>query len=956
MIVHSKAILLMSIVSLGIIPLVEAQDYSIKNFSVEDGLPHSRVVKLHEDRKGYLWIGTYGGGVARFDGRQFESFDESNGLINSVVLGIQVDSKGHTWICTPLGISKFDGTTFISIRGHFERGFFGMDVLEHHDTIYSVLKAKNDWRFGIIYGDSIVGSGYTFRQKEPIVNVFAADNNTLYINLANGDIIKKTDGLVKLASGMHVITFFKSRWGVHALTDEGIVDLKDAGILERYSDLKADWITIDNDFSTGWVLNGGQLKKYSFSDSTWKIEDLVPPFESAVTLIDSEGNSWFGTIGKGLYRISRGSFTKLNDDQASVYSFAKDQQSNVWVGTQQGIDIYDVEYKLKHQLKFGNDERNSVTSLVTENSGSIWAGTLGGIAHFDPARKLTWYTEEDGLNSNAIRALETDMAGHLWVAYNQGKGLSIIDEEGIKNITEEDGLLVESVWDLKYHPGMKTMLVCTDLGVQKFVNGKFQLLNIPEFKNKILLSLGLYKSDYALIGSGGAGLAIYNLLTDEYKILTTRDGIASNFIYFSDSYETDPIWVGTVKGIDNLSLDEKLNVKGLVHFDSQSGISSNGVNTNSIFLDANSQIFGMTEGAYRYIPTNPSENGTFPLHFVQIRTKPGYINPELRDVVFESDQTEFEFNFNKVDKQGSISRYEYKLENWDKDWIRISGNHPVVFGKLLPGEYTFRVRAANPEGLWLEEINFPFKIRTPVYQQFWFRFFLVISLVVLVFVVVYTRARMRVHQLMLAEKARNDESLKLRKEIGSDFHDEVGNQLARIINYIGLLKMSTYPNKGEVLQKMEETSKYLLTGTKDFLWSIDPIHDNLDSVCIHIRDFGEKLMIEKGIEFRYYSDAHTRVKLPFGYTRQINLIFKEAITNAFKHSGAKRVNFKIHQNQKSTIMILEDDGKGLGEFAVGLGDGFKNMRTRAGKINSDLFIEGSEAGGTVIKLALTLNT
>ena len=107
---------------------VSAQPHRVTSFGVEEGLPDSRVVVLFEDLNGYLWIGTYGGGVARFDGRKFETFDESNGLANSVTLGLQSDSKGNMWVSTPLGISKFDGNTFTNFKGGFERGFCGVNL------------------------------------------------------------------------------------------------------------------------------------------------------------------------------------------------------------------------------------------------------------------------------------------------------------------------------------------------------------------------------------------------------------------------------------------------------------------------------------------------------------------------------------------------------------------------------------------------------------------------------------------------------------------------------------------------------------------------------------------------------------------------------------------------------------------------------------------------------------
>jgi signal transduction histidine kinase len=930
-----------------------SQDYSIKNYSVEDGLPHSRVVVLSEDSKGYLWIGTYGGGISRFDGRKFESFDESNGLISSVILGVEMDSKNNVWICTPLGISKFDGVKFKNFRGHFERGFFGMDVYEHHDTLYTLTKAGQDWRFGIIHNDSIVGRNYTFGQTERITNLFAFDNNTLYVNLANGDVLKKDERTVRIADSLHVIRFFKSNLGVHALTQDGVFDLSGDRPLARFPGLKAEWIVTDSNLSFGWIWKDGSLRKVSFDGFDWKEDTVELPFQSSYTLIDSDGNSWFGTIGKGLFRFSKLDFINLEPATGSVYSFVKDSKNNTWVGSEHGIFIFSSENKLIRQLDFNDNARNKIYSLTKGVNGEIWAGTQNGLARFTVnASNVQWFTTTNGLNSNQIRSIEMDVSGRLWIAYMNSAGLSIFDGNRNARLSLSDGLQAESVWDLKYSAYEQAMYICTALGVQRYKDGKFQSINIPEFKDKILISLGLYKNKYLLVGSGGSGLAVVDP-SASYSILTTQDGLSSNFIYLSDADSSNIIWTGTVRGIDQFLLDDNLKITSLKHFGTQNGLSPNGVNTNAYLFQGESRFFGLTEGAYSFLGTKEPVRTKFPLHLVQVSVNGEVINAGI-DSLFFSSQNQFEFRFNKVEKGGSVVRYQYLLENWDRKWINSTGANPVIYGNLLPGSYIFRVKAANPDGVWDDEINFRFEILAPIYQQGWFKVLGLLFIVCFVVALFYIRTRIKVNQVIITERARAEESQKLRKEIGRDFHDEVGNQLARLINYIGLIKMSNSNGQPEILHKMEETSKYLLNGTKDFIWAIDPLHDNLDSLAVHMRDFGEKLLGEKGVDFRFSFIGESSEKLPPGYTRQINLIFKEAMTNVFKHAGAKKVNLEIIHQGKQVQIILTDNGVGLPKENTTYGDGLRNMRSRADKINGNLEISNSVSGGVIVKLLFNL--
>src|SRR6266487_76642 len=92
-----------------------AQRFSLRNYTAVDGLPQSQVNAMVEDQNGYLWIGTYGGGLARFDGREFKVYTTLDGLFSNVVTSLQFDSHQNLWIVHPHGLTKFDGWTFKKI-------------------------------------------------------------------------------------------------------------------------------------------------------------------------------------------------------------------------------------------------------------------------------------------------------------------------------------------------------------------------------------------------------------------------------------------------------------------------------------------------------------------------------------------------------------------------------------------------------------------------------------------------------------------------------------------------------------------------------------------------------------------------------------------------------------------------------------------------------------------------
>jgi signal transduction histidine kinase len=196
----------------------------------------------------------------------------------------------------------------------------------------------------------------------------------------------------------------------------------------------------------------------------------------------------------------------------------------------------------------------------------------------------------------------------------------------------------------------------------------------------------------------------------------------------------------------------------------------------------------------------------------------------------------------------------------------------------------------------------------------------------------------------------------LRKEIARDFHDEMGNQLTRIINYVSLMRLNGQGQGPDLYRKVEESAKYLYNGTRDFIWAIDPVNDDLSKLFLHIRDFGEKLFEEKGIHFRAFNETSEKVKLPYGFSREANLIFKEAMTNAFKHSGAANVSFLLKAADGGYQMVLEDDGIGLDIEKIKNTNGIKNIKSRADKINSTLtFQQLPDSHGTRVHLYFTIN-
>ncbi|MEQ9439817.1 MAG: PAS domain S-box protein [Cyclobacteriaceae bacterium] len=198
---------------------------------------------------------------------------------------------------------------------------------------------------------------------------------------------------------------------------------------------------------------------------------------------------------------------------------------------------------------------------------------------------------------------------------------------------------------------------------------------------------------------------------------------------------------------------------------------------------------------------------------------------------------------------------------------------------------------------------------------------------------------------------------KVREKVAQDFHDEMGNNLASIsvLSQIIQSKLGAQTNGiASLLTKIDTASKNLFYGTRDFIWAIDPKNDNVQEVYFNLKDFGDELFENTGVAFLANfepCEGQQSLKLPSGWSRQIVLIFKEALTNALKYAKAQTVQLEFRVCDDAFEATLQDDGIGFDlQASQPAFRGIRNMRDRARKINVDLQMASTHQCGTSIHL------
>lgn len=949
--------------------IIQAQRFALRQYTAVDGLPQSQVNAMAEDRLGYLWIGTAGGGLACFDGREFKVFTTLDGLLSNIVTSLFIDSRGVIWVVHPQGLTRYDRVSFRKYQPPaspegvkrirrmteyrdtiFMVSYPGLIGKIHRDSVYS-------WQERIAPGKTIFFTHVTVQQ----VPCFYLNDSSFLIPSANGYRRVPHAPVFNITYNMY--NHGREVW---LETDKGTfaLDMSTGTFSPRKKVLNRYVIAYDSASSTYWTRDERTLFREQVVEDHLDTDTILNGVPITQVLLDKEGNAWFGSSGNGLYRYYPKDFNKVYGGLRRVMAVSLDRDGRLWMGGEGLVQSSNGKVK-SYALPNGNDD--GVRAIQQTPSGDLWVGSYSGLGRYDRERdRYQWFTREHGLSSAYVNSLEHDER-QLWIG-TTGGGLNRYDGKSFYPLTLPG---VKNVSSLRYMPSLKTLFVGSDFGLFAVkADLSFADISIPQFQHTTILSMAVYKDSLLLAASGGAGVVVINPRTGSQTFFGPREGLPSGFVFLVNVDHHDHIWIGTEKGITRVRLNRRLEIAETRDYGYNNGLTGIETNPNASYLLPNRKYFGLIDGVYEFLGDDSAGIQSYPVHLTSIeifygeipigaygRAGTDYFGIPV-SLTLPFDKNHITFTFNRVDKRYPNSvRYRYFLESFDNTWSQPSATGRVTYSNLPTGSYVFRVMATNQNGSWeAPAISYAFSVEAPFYRTA--AFFAVIGGLMFGSIVLFILVRMRknVSRAIELEHIRQQEQEALRKEIARDFHDEMGNQLTRIINYVSLMRLNGENQGQELYRKVEESAKYLYNGTRDFIWAIDPVNDDLAKLFLHIRDFGQKLFEEKGIHFRAFNEISDKVRLPYGFSREANLIFKEAMTNAFKHAGASNVSFWLRSASDGYEMVLEDDGVGIDPEKAGSSNGIKNIRSRAEKIKASLAVESRPEGpGTRVQLVFTVN-
>ncbi len=707
-----------------------------------------------------------------------------------------------------------------------------------------------------------------------------------------------------------------------------------------------------------------------FGHGLVKMEPVTALFKTEAPATDKDSN----TEGQGWSANIRG-FLETDDGfwiatMKGLFSYSS--QTNQYINIQslcpgniESRTSYDDDRLLSKSFSFG--------SLTRDHSGNIWIGTwYGELVVYNIKAKRSYSISPQPLKDNnerIFRNLFCDRKNRMWIS-TLATGICMVDCNALN---------FEKINDIKFEynfpdandstaiPSRTSFVVSEDAegniwagtenGLCKYneqTKKWKRYFNIPGNENSLhnnnVRSLCLDKKGNLWIGTNGGGLNRYNKEQDNFTHFTKANGLPDDRIYTLVCDNNGMLWMGTNYG---LCMFNPVNFS-CKNISEKDGIQNYEYNTGAaIKLKDGTLLIGGITGYNIIDPDKIENNKSIPqvvISSFKVYDKETPIGDGHLTLNYDENRLSFEFAALSY-YRNQKNRYAYMLEGVDRDWVFSDTRRYVSYSRLEHGNYTFKVKACNSDGIWNETgTQIQITITPPWWKQSWF--------VILCFTVgatiIYLIYKMRLNRKKQLEK--------VRARISRDLHDDMGSTLQSISVMSEIIRMkSTTDNKQEsipFIEKIGSASREMIDKMNDIVWAVNPQNDHFENIILHMRAFGGELLAGKDIALHFKTDIGlNNIKLSMEKRKSFFLVYKEALNNAFKYSGAKNVKVEITKINHTLKLVVEDDGVGFDMNEDRLktgGNGLKNMNTRAAELNGTISITSEPGYGTTVILKVNL--
>ena len=764
---HFKKLITTTLVGITVLTPINKLSYAqsknliFNNINIEQGISQSTIEDIFQDSEGYIWLGT-NDGLNRYNGYEFKIYnyeEYQNSISHNGITDITEDKYGNIWVNTVSGVNKINKKTekisnYTEINGKIKEDSTTEIIVTKDNNILvgtyeglNIYNAKED-RFDII-----------LEQKDGILSscIYSIDEDI------NGNIWIGTElGLNKLSKDFKVLETYTS----------------ESEIYNIFCDDENGFVWAGSD-SSGLLKIDTKTKEVTQYINDIEDENSIPANQVGAIIRDSKGNLWVGTTnGLARYNEKNDSFdvykNKVYDKNSLVYndvrSIIEDREGVLWVGTYSGISIFDTESSIKY-YNAGLDDgyllsENMVHGIYEDDEGYLWIGSRtkgvniidrenntsksinmenNNVIQSNSINDITGYKDfifvatdagvlkinkkentiqnynlEDGLIGENVKDIFVCDKNYLWIGSTNGLNLLDIENDKIIDMTDyvDEGSYVRYVYqgqDGSYYIGF---LRDGGLGIIEPNSKETKYYkNIPNDKTSISSNRIRYINEDSKgniwIGTS-YGLNKYDPKTKVFKRYTTSDGIANNTIYGVLVDDNDNIWVSTNKGISQI--DTKNNtVNNLSVTD---GLQGNEFNGNAAFKSKSGELFfGGINGLNAFYSEDVNSiNNKSKVIFDGFKVNDkDYL--DINGLKFDNNTENIKIKFfTPVYSSNKNISYEYELIGSNSSKATTKENY-VIYNDLLPGKYTFKVRAVDSRGDISDSETIEFSIKYPFWMS-----------------------------------------------------------------------------------------------------------------------------------------------------------------------------------------------------------------------------------------------
>ena len=946
--------------------LARYDGYSIKVFNLEKDKDNSLSTSdaiIFEDKRKTLWVGSLAG-LNKFD-RANETFklyqsqkNDSTTINSNLVRSFCEDQAGRFWIGTQVGLNLFDRDNEIFTRFYFRNPDAHLNNSLNPDQAYLCVNCViEDPSSGNLLIGTEKNGLWEFNIKEKFFSKYSENNLDEKIDRIQS-FHKSRDGKIWMAS-THTLSSLDPKEKIFRF----YIDFPTTG--DEQNILFTNPIGSVIEDKEGLIWSGffkgekgifcldplsGNLMNYSlFPDKPKQAR-----YNKVLSLHeDRTGIIWIGTILSGVVKLDKQKkrFHLLSNDtefstgslgSSIVYSGIYDPKGFIWFCTQKSLDKYDIkDGTYKHYLKDKDCITKYFYKAIQGKDGFIWIGTANcGLISFDPRNESYKYyfnDEKESINlvNKQIRVLLQDSAGNLWIG-TDGFGLYRFDvthnETAVyKNIPGDFLSLSDNQVMSLFEDGLGDIWVGTNLGgLNKFEREteKFSRIGFT-----CVISIYEDKLKNFWIGDFYSGLNLFDRGKGEVISSYSRNEGLSNTLFqgFVEDNQNN-LWIPTQAGLFKFNIISRT----FRNYNIEDGLLGSFTLESYVFKGPDGNIYLNTnEGEIFFQPDSIKDDPNPPqvlLTGLSLFNRPdeqlnyeGFIS-DLKEINLSYDQNDLRFDFVGLHfSSPEKNSYKYILENFDLDWIDAGNERYATFTNLDPGNYVFRVKAANKDGVWNEtSASIAVIINPPYWATAWaYLFYILLIGITIYFIWKLQLRRIKIRneiEMSKFEAQKLHEVDKMKTRFFTNISHEFRTPLTLIL---GPSKQLTVNSNEE---KTKATADLIHRNAKKLNKLVDELLDiaKIESGEMKIRASAYNIVaLTKEIALSFYSLAE-RKKITINLIsdldeiivyvdkEKVDKILTNILSNAFKftpENGKISVNIKKHK--KECEIAVSDSGTGI---------------------------------------------